>query len=125
MDVRRAADRRGIAKLRRHEAHRQRDVALRLALRPRRTQLGEDRCRTQRRSPRAKVLRTVVPHSLPEIGVDVAGAERSPPTTAPVREHARTGCPKLPRDEPHECAISDDLPLPDLPLSTIDESNAA
>jgi len=127
VDVRRAADRRRVAELRRHEPHRKRDVPTRLGLRPRGPKLGEHRRRAQRRAPRAEVLGAVVPSPGPalQVRVDVARAKRPPVGAALVREHARAGRAQLPRDETHERAIGDDLPLPDLSLPAVHQPGGA
>ena len=125
MHVRRAADRRRVAKLRRHEPHGERDVPLRFAVRPRRAELGKHGGRTQRRAPRAKVLRAVSSSSSPEIRVHVERGERSPPGAAPVREDPRSRRAELACDETDETAIGDHLPLPDLALAPILELRGA
>src|SRR5262245_4974501 len=121
MDVRLAANRRGVAELRGDEPHRERDVALRFALAAAWTELGENCRGAQRPAPRAKILRAEASNTPAEIVVHIARGDRVPCAVATIAKELRARRAQLSRDEANELAIRHDLSLPNASLPSITE----
>src|SRR3569623_817254 len=106
--VRLATDRWRVAELRRHEAHCERHIPLRLRRTLRRPKLGEHRRGAQRSSPRAKILRAVAADALLQIRVDVARRDDVPAFVAAISEQLRARRTELTSHELHELRIGHD-----------------
>src|SRR5215831_16656626 len=85
-------------------------------------ELREHGRRTHRRAPSSKILGAVGTCAAPQVRIDVLRVERTPPGTLSVDEHALARGAQLPSDETHQGGIRDDLTLPHLSLSAINET---